>query len=73
MALHKKLIQTTCLSKEGSHHYVLPPAHEAVKNRFIGVCKRCGEESHPMLASQPHTEHPSILSVNSNKPLRRIL
>lgn len=72
MAKRLKSTPRICPSKEGAHHYVLPPAHEAVKNRLIGICKRCGMESHLMLASQPNTETPSIISVNSNQPLRRI-
>lgn len=72
MVTTAKSIQTTCHSKEGAHHYVLPPAHEAVRGRLIGVCKRCGQESHPMLAGQPRSDNPSMVAGNSNKPLRRI-
>lgn len=72
MAKTKKSTQTICPSKEGAHWYILPPAYNAVNGEITGICKRCGSESHSMLAGQPAVGTPSLISVNSNKPHRRI-
>ncbi len=72
MGLRKKLTPTTCPSSQGGHHYILPPAHDAVEGMIVGKCRECGQQSHKMLASLPVSDDPSVFSVNSNEPLRRI-
>jgi hypothetical protein len=72
MAKPKKSTKQICPSKEGAHYYVLPPAYNAVNGKITGICKRCGAESHSMLSGQPAGGSPSLISINSNKPFRRI-